>query len=108
MNFGALLLLAIALLAAAPARADRVSAKLQVSAQVIITCRLDGSVARVGTPERATSVASFKATCSKGAKALVTSCDPACAAAPRLERARSEYEVAEANGEGTTVATVLF
>ena len=82
---------ALLLLAAAPAQAQQtVRAKLQVSAQVVISCRLDASVPRVGTAERRTG------------------CDNACGS-PRAESTvRNEQHVAETRADGTTVATVLF
>ena len=99
---------ALVLLVAAPAQAERVSAKLHVSAEVVVSCRLDANVPRVGTAERASGGASFSVKCTRGALAAAAACEQPCAALRSAEAARSEQEVAEPRSDGTTVATVLF
>lgn len=96
------------LLCAAPARAERIVAKLQVNAQVVVGCRLDAKVAPLGSPERANAAASFQVRCTRGANASATGCATACVAAPATKSARSESRPAEMSTDGITVATVLF
>ena len=89
------------------ARAERVMAKLHVSAEVVVTCRLEASVPRVGTPGRTSGSASFSVTCTQGAAAVAAACDGSCSPGA-VEGARREYRVTELRGDGTTVATVFF
>ena len=96
------------LLVAAPAQAETVKAKLQVSAQVVISCRLDASVPRVGTAERRSGGASFNVQCTRGATAAATGCENACGSLRTENTARNEQHVAEPRDDGTTVATLLF
>jgi hypothetical protein len=98
---------ALGLAAAAPASAEAVHAKLQVSAQVVVSCRLDASVPRIGTPDRVRGTASFSVTCTRGAAAHATACPEACAPA-EPDTIGTERRVADAGGDGTTVATIFF
>lgn len=95
-------------LVAAAAQAQTVNAKLQVSAQVVISCRLDANVPRVGTAERRSGGASFNVQCTRGAGATATGCENACGSPRAQNTARNEQHVAEPRDDGTTVATVLF
>jgi hypothetical protein len=106
-RFVALAAGALWLAAPTPASAEAVSAKLRVSAQVVVSCRLDASVPRVGTPDRARGTASFSVSCTRGASAHATACEEACAPA-KQDGIRTEYRVADTRGDGTTVATILF
>jgi len=99
---------AFLLLVAAPAQAETVRGKLQVSAQVVISCRLDANVPRVGTAERRSGGASFSVQCTRGATAAVARCEDACGPVRDEGMARNEKTVAEPRDDGTTVATVLF
>jgi hypothetical protein len=104
----AALLTAGALLApATPAQAEPATAKLRVSAEVVVSCRLAASVPRVGAPQRATAGASFSVRCTRGGSATTADC-PATCAPVRTAAARSEYRLAEPTSDGVTVATVLF
>ena len=100
----------VTLLLCAPpiARAERVVAKLQVNAQVVVGCRLDAQVAPLGSPERASAGASFRVRCTRGANASATGCAQACVAPAATQSARSESRPAETSTDGITVATVLF
>ena len=89
------------------ARAERLITNLQVSAQVVVTCRLDARVPRVGSPERGSGSASFSVTCTQAAAAVASACDASCSRGPSDGR-RTEYGVTETRGDGTTVATVFF
>ena len=89
------------------ARAERLITKLQVSAQVVVSCRLDASVPRVGSPQRGSGSASFSVTCTQGAFAAAAPCDAGCARGAS-DGSRTEYRVTETRGDGTTVATVFF
>ena len=106
-NPAILLAAAMLLLAAAPAQAERVMGKLQVSAEVVVSCQLDAKVPRVGTAERVGGGASFSVKCTRGALAGAAACEEPCAAPRTAETARSE-RVEQPQGDGTTVATVLF
>lgn len=106
-RFASLLAGALWLAAPTPASAEAVKAKLRVSAQVVASCRLDASVPRMGTPDRARGTASFSVSCTRGASAHATACEEVCAPA-KQEGIRTEYRVADTRGDGTTVATILF
>ena len=102
-------LLAALALATLAARADDVTAKLHLSAQLVVSCRLQASVPRVGTQERASGGASLAVTCTKGAVASAHACRRSCEVAPLpAEFAPTESRVAGARGDGSTVATLLF
>ena len=105
---------AILLLVMAPAQAERVTAKLQVSAQVVVSCRLDAKVScrldakvpPVGTEARRSGGASFSVQCTRGATAAL--CAEACGSLHAENTARNEQHVGVPQADGTTVATVLF
>lgn len=99
---------ASALLAAPTARADVIRGKLQVSAEVTVTCRLEASVPRMGTPNRNAGTASFSVTCTRGASAIAASCAAECPPAASADKRRMEYRIGERRDDGATVATVLF
>ena len=99
---------AMVLLVAAPAQAERTDGKLRVSTQVVVSCRLDTSVPPVGSARRATGGASFSVKCTRGANAAARTCEGACAGLRTADTARSEQRLGEPQGDGTTVATVLF
>ena len=100
-------LYALLLLAAGHAHADAARARLQVSAQVVVSCRLDASVPRAGTPQRSTGAASINVTCTRGALAAAVQCTADCPP-PRNDSVRTEYHLAESRGDGPAIATLLF
>ena len=95
------------LAAAASVHAQTIPARLQVSAQVVISCRLDVSVPRVGSGGRASGAANVGVSCTKGASAVAAQCTAPCAPLPGGDL-RREYQVAESRMDGSTVATLLF
>lgn len=99
---------AMLLLLATPAQAESVSAMLSVTAEAVIVCRLEASVPGVGTAQRKSGSASFSAKCSRGASASAAACPAACDVPRTADGVRSERQVAEPAGDGTTVATLLF
>jgi hypothetical protein len=99
---------AMLLLVMAPAQAEVVTTKLQVSAQVVVSCRLDASVPPVGSAQRVNGGASFSVKCTRGAAAAAATCENACASLRPADTARNERHIAEPRGDGTTVATLLF
>ena len=106
MRFASLLLVPLLLAAAGAVQADPARARLQVSAQVVVSCRLDASVPRAATP-RTSGAASFSVACTRGANATAMECASGCIAA-HTAKARAEYQLAEPRGEGATIATLLF
>ncbi len=88
------------------ARAETVQENLRVSAEIVVTCTLDASVPRVGTPERRRGAARFSVSCMQGAVAIAAAC-PAPCAAKKPDIQRTEYRFGS-RGDGATIATVLF
>jgi hypothetical protein len=102
-------LVASALLAAAPAHGEgRTVARMQVSAQVVMSCRFEASVPRIGAPDRASGTASFSVACTQAGTANAAPCTQDCASIPSDARRRTEYRAVENRDDGTLVATVLF
>lgn len=103
------LLVLVSLLAAAHAQAQGTQSKLQVSAQVVVSCKLDASVPRADAANRGSGAASFSVACTRGAKTSVVECTANCPApAPRDDKLRTESQVTESAGGGPTIATLLF
>src|SRR5690349_18974024 len=103
MRFALLLALAFAAIAA---HAEPSVGKLHVSAQVVISCRLEASVPRVGTAQRAGGAAAIGVTCTRGAMAAAVSCPATCE--PVKAERTLPFQVAESRGEGPAVAILLF
>jgi hypothetical protein len=102
-----LLVLALAFAAAAAHAETAAAGKLQVSARVVVTCRLDVSVPRTAAMQGG-GTGSFAVTCTRGAAAAALSCTGPCMPPPQEDKARTEIQVAESRGEGPAVATLLF
>jgi hypothetical protein len=106
----ALPLFAALVLAATAVRAERLEARLQVSAEVAIRCQLDAGVPPVGSPGRNNASATVSVRCTKGAAVAADTCPVARGCEPLPPRADSpRYEWQhEPVAAGTSLATLLF
>jgi hypothetical protein len=103
-----ILILAASIMTASAAAQEKAARSLQATAQIVVSCRFDLSMARIGEAADAPNATASLITCRPGALAKAGYCAEPCAAGRSRQFAMSAHAVVKKRADGVTVKTILF